>query len=103
MIYKASHITNFRFDISNLIGYNFHCSTEGERKLITYDPLWKKIVDLKLSKTQMAEKAGISKNTLAKMGKNEYVALEIIERICMKLEIAIEDVVEVKADDPAGN
>ena len=71
--------------------------------MITYDPLWKKIVDLKLSKTQMAEKAGISKNTLAKMGKNEYVALEIIERICMKLEIAIEDVVEVKADDPAGN
>ena len=77
--------------------------SEGERSLITYDPLWKKIVDLKLSKTQMAEKAGISKNTLAKMGKNEYVALEIIERICMKLEIAIEDVVEVKADDPAGN
>ena len=70
--------------------------------MIPYDPLWKKIVDLKLSKTQMAEKVGISKNTLAKMGKNEYVALEIIERICMKLEILVQDVITV-VPDSAGN
>lgn len=38
--------------------------------MISYDPLWKKLIDLKLSKTQMAEKTGISKNTLAKLGKN---------------------------------
>lgn len=78
--------------------------------MISYDPLWKKIIDLRLSKTQMAERTGISKNTLAKMGKNEYVSLEVIERICMKLSIPVEDVVEVRAgkddvrpDDSAGN
>lgn len=71
--------------------------------MISYDPLWKKCIDLKLSKTQMAEKTGISKNTLAKLGKNEYVALEMIERICMKLECPVEDVLEVRPDDSAGN
>ena len=66
--------------------------------MISYDPLWKKCIDLKLSKTQMAEKAEISKNTLAKLGKNEYVALEMIERICMNLEIPVQDVLEVRSD-----
>ena len=51
----------------------------------------------------MAEKAGISRNTLAKMGKNEYIALEMIERICMKLELPVQDVLEVRCDDSAGN
>ena len=51
----------------------------------------------------MAEKAGISRNTLAKMGKNEYIAVEMIERICMKLGLPIKDVLEVRCDDPTGN
>jgi len=76
---------------------------EGEPSIISYDPLWKKLIDLKFSKTEMAEKCGISKNTLAKLGKNEYVALEMIERICLKLEIPVEDVLEVRCDDPTGN
>ena len=63
------------------------------QRKISYDPLWKKLVDLKLTKTQMAEKADISKNTLAKMGKNEYVALEMIERICTALDCDIVDVI----------
>jgi len=70
---------------------------------MSYDPLWKKLNDLGLSKTQMAEKAGISSNTLAKMGKNEYIALEMIERICMKLELPVQDVLEVRCDDSVGN
>jgi len=76
---------------------------DGEPSLISYDPLWKKLIDLKFSKTETAEKCGISKNTLAKLGKNEYVALEMIERICLKLEIPVEDVLEVRCDDPTGN
>lgn len=67
-------------------------------KKITFDPLWKKLIDLGLSKTQMAEKVGISKTTLAKMGKDEYVALEVVERICNTLEITIPDVLELKED-----
>ena len=52
---------------------------------------------------KLAEKAGISRNTLAKMGKNEYIALEMIGRICMKLELPIQDVLEVRCDDTASN
>ena len=49
---------------------------------VSYDPLWKKLIDLQMTKTELQEKVGFSKSTLAKMRKNEYVALEVIERIC---------------------
>ena len=63
---------------------------------ISYDPLWKKLIDLKITKTELCERAGISKSTVAKMGKNEYVALEVIVKICNALECEIYDVVELK-------
>ena len=40
--------------------------------MISYDPLWRELIVLKLSKTQMAVKAGISKNTHAKLGKSQF-------------------------------
>ena len=40
---------------------------------ISYDPLWKKLIDAKLTKTELAEKVGISRTTISKMGKNEPV------------------------------
>ena len=40
---------------------------------ISYNPLWKKLIDLKMSKAELAEKAGISRSTLAKMRKDEAV------------------------------
>ncbi len=45
---------------------------------VSYDPLWKKLIDLQMTKTELQEKVGFSKSTLAKMRKNEYVALEVI-------------------------
>lgn len=49
-----------------------------------------------MTKTQLREKIGFSTSTLAKMSKNEYVSLEIIDNICEFLECRIEEVVEVK-------
>ena len=63
---------------------------------ISFDPLWKTLIDKKLSKTEFASTVGLSKSTLAKLGKNEYVSLEVIERICNKLEVPVYDVVEIK-------
>ena len=48
-----------------------------------------------MTRTQMAEWVGISRNTLAKMGRDEYIALEIIERICNKMKLNISDVIEM--------
>ena len=62
---------------------------------ISYDPLWKKLIDLKMTKTEMQEKAGISRSTLAKMRKNEYVALEVIEKIANALDCDVVDILSI--------
>ena len=67
-------------------------------RTISYDPLWKKLIDLKLSKSDLAKKAGLSKATVAKMGKEEYVSLEVIVRICNALGCGIYDVIELHSD-----
>lgn len=59
-----------------------------------FNPLWKLLIDKGMTKTKLAEKIGISKSTLAKMGKNEYVSMEVIDRICNYLDCKISDVVE---------
>lgn len=62
---------------------------------ISYDPLWKKLIDLKMTKSELAEKAGISRTTLSKMGKNEYVALEVIEKIANTLDCDVVDILSI--------
>ena len=61
----------------------------------SYDPLWKKLIDVKMNKTELAEKAGIARSTIAKMGKNEIVSLDVIVKICNTLDCDIIDVVSV--------
>ena len=63
---------------------------------MTYAPLWDTLKNKELKKTDLCNLAGLSRNTLAKMGKEEYVALEVVERICKGLSCRIEDVVEVR-------
>ncbi|MBQ6407895.1 MAG: helix-turn-helix domain-containing protein [Butyrivibrio sp.] len=63
---------------------------------LTYDPLWDTLKEKKLKKTDLCDKAGLSRSTLAKMGKEEYVALEVVERICNGLSCQVQDVIEVK-------
>lgn len=60
---------------------------------ISYDPLWKKLIDVKVNRTELAEKAGFSRGTITKMGKNEAVGLDVILKICNYLDCGIEDVV----------
>ena len=64
--------------------------------MISYDKLWKTLIDKHMIKTQLRHQIGISNATLAKMGKNEPVNLKIIETICKELQCGIEDVVEIK-------
>ena len=49
-----------------------------------------------MTKTQLREAVGFSTSTLAKMSKNEYVSLEIIDNICLYLDCKIENVVEIQ-------
>lgn len=59
---------------------------------ITYKKLWKKIIDLEMTKTQLREKTGISTATLAKMGRDQVVSMEILMKICEILECNIDEI-----------
>ena len=49
-----------------------------------------------MTKTQLREEIGFSTSTLAKMSKDEYISLKVIDNICEFLECRIEEVIEVK-------
>ena len=61
---------------------------------VSYSKLWKLLVDKKMNKSQLRNAAGISTNAVAKLGKNEKVSLETLEKICYALNCNIADVVE---------
>ncbi|MCI9357687.1 MAG: helix-turn-helix transcriptional regulator [Lachnospiraceae bacterium] len=61
--------------------------------MITYKPLWKTLIDRDMKKMDLVEDGTLSRGTLAKMGKNEKVSLDVIERICCKLHCKIEEVI----------
>ena len=62
---------------------------------ICYDRLWKLLIDKKMNRTELKETSGISFNVLAKLGKNEPVSFESIEKIWFTLNCNIEDIVLV--------
>ena len=66
--------------------------------MFTYKPLWKTLIDKNMTKTQLKEMIGISPSTLEIMGKYEYVALSILDRICNALDCYINDFIEHTKD-----
>ena len=62
---------------------------------VNYNKLWKKLIDLGMSRTQMRLKAGISTKQLAKLGKNENVSTEILVKICAALGCNIDEIMDV--------
>ncbi|MDD3401031.1 MAG: helix-turn-helix transcriptional regulator [Eubacteriales bacterium] len=61
-----------------------------------YNNLWKLLIDKKLKRTNLVSGAGISTSALAKMGKNQYVSLEVINKICQYLNVDIKDIVTLR-------
>lgn len=62
---------------------------------VSYNNLWKMLIDKKLKKTDLINQAKISSSALAKLGRNEYVSLVIIDKICRYLDCNIEDIVTI--------
>lgn len=65
---------------------------------ISYDKLWKLLIDKKMTKSKLKEKAGISFNVLAKLGKEEPVSLDSLNKICKTLQCNIGDIMEFTND-----
>jgi len=62
---------------------------------VTYKPLWKLLIDREVKKTEMSKAIGISSSTLSKLGKDEYVSLDVLVRICRYLNCQLSDVCKI--------
>lgn len=70
----------------------------NERTKVNYKPLWKILIDRDMSKAQLREEASISRSTVFKMVNNEYVATDVLVRICMVLGCGMDDIVEIERE-----
>ena len=62
---------------------------------VSYNKLWKKLIDLEMSKTELRLKAGFSTKALAKLGKNESVSVDVLVKICAALNCDISDIMDI--------
>ena len=60
----------------------------------SYNKLWKLMIDKKMNKTQLRIAANITTNAMAKIGRDESVPVETLEKICDVLECTIDDIME---------
>lgn len=65
---------------------------------LSYNGLWKLLIDKNMKKKELGEAAGISNSLIAKLGKNENVTVEVLVRICTALDCQIDDIVELIPD-----
>lgn len=62
---------------------------------ISYNKLFKILIDRGQKKTEFAKDVGISTNTLAKLSKNEYISMEMLIRICRYLNCTVDDILDI--------
>ena len=66
---------------------------------VSYDKLWKMLIDKKMNRTDLKDAAGISFNVLAKMGRNEFVSMESLHKICHTLSCDIGEIMALTDND----
>ena len=65
---------------------------------ISYNKLWKMLIDKNMKKSDLREKVGISSASLAKLGKGDNITTDILLRICEVMDCRIEDILETVRD-----
>ena len=65
---------------------------------LSYNKLWKLLIDKKINKTQLHEKTGLSKSTITKLAKGENVNTEVLVRICQFLKCNVGDIIDTMFD-----
>ena len=61
---------------------------------ISYNKLWKLLVDKKMSKADLRKAAGIAPNTMTRLRRDEEVTLTVLNKICATLGVDIGDIME---------
>ena len=70
---------------------------------VSYDRLWKLLIDKKMKRTDLITQAQISSNVVAKMGKEEPISMESIGKICALFHCSVDDILEIMSDEEADN
>ena len=66
---------------------------------ISYNKLWKQLIDKKISAAELRKKADIAPNTLTRMKKDQEVTMQVLERICKVLDSDFGEIVEYIPDE----
>ena len=61
---------------------------------ISYNKLWKMLIDKNMKKSDLKDQAGISQSSIAKLGKGENITTDVLLRICETLHCHVEDIME---------
>lgn len=62
---------------------------------VTYRPLWKLLIDRKISKADLRKRTRIAASTFTKMNNDQMVSLDVVARICYELGCTFDEVVEL--------
>ena len=65
---------------------------------ISYNKLWKMLIDKNMKKSDLKEKAGISSASIAKLGKGDNITTDVLLRICEAMECHLDDIIETVDD-----
>lgn len=65
---------------------------------ISYNKLWKILIDKSMKRKDLQELAGISSASIAKLGKGENIGTDILLKICEALDCSVEDILETIKD-----
>ena len=71
---------------------------KGKHMAISYNGLWKLLIDRGMNKGDLCKKTGLSSSTMAKMTNGESVKLSVLERICKELDCNFADLVDYVDD-----
>ena len=66
---------------------------------VSYNGLWKLLIDKNMKKMDLMERVGISSSTVAKMTNSELVSMKVLEKICTELECDFGDIIHYEKEN----
>ena len=69
------------------------------KRTVSYDKLWKKLEERNMLKTELIREAKITSNSMARLGKNEDVRVNVLVRLCRYFDCTIDDIMDILPED----
>lgn len=82
--------------------HKFLYNEEVEHMAVSYNGLWKLLIDKNMKKMDLMNLVGISSSTVAKMTNGELVSMKVLEKICDKMECDFGDIVHYEKEEKDG-